>query len=253
MLDQIVQTKRREIEQYPKQFRYTEDPVRSLSNAVINSKRNIGLIAEVKKASPSKGIIRESFEPIGIAKSYEESGADAISVLTDRDYFQGDPRYLTEIRKITSIPLLRKDFIIDPIQVAESKAIGADAILLIQAILEPSQAKELYTYAKYLGLEVLMEVHSIQELETALNNFTPDLLGINNRDLKTFKTNVEHTREIAAHIPHHVPFISESGITDARDVKLVEKAGAKGILVGETLMRSHSITESIAALYGESK
>ncbi|MGM7701516.1 indole-3-glycerol phosphate synthase TrpC [Pseudalkalibacillus sp. Hm43] len=251
MLNKIVETKKQELLDIPTSFEDHAYPIRSLSDAIKYPTRQLGLIAEVKKASPSKGLIREHIEPVEIAKTYEQAGADAISVLTDRDYFQGSKAYLTEIRNATHLPLLRKDFIIDPIQVEESKAIGADAILLIQAILEPVQAKELFVVAKELGLEVLLEVHSIDELDTALSNFTPDLLGINNRDLRTFETRVEHTRIIAEQIPENVPFISESGIVTKEDVSLVGKAGAKGILVGETLMRAKSIPKCIADLFGD--
>lgn len=251
MLNKIVETKKQELIDLPTAFEDHAYPIRSLSDAILCPTRQLGLIAEVKKASPSKGLIREHFEPVEIAKTYEQAGADAISVLTDRDYFQGSKAYLTDIRTATNLPLLRKDFIIDPIQVEESKAIGADAILLIQAILDPVQAKELFLAAKELGLEVLLEVHSIDELNTALSNFTPDLLGVNNRDLRTFETRVEHTRQIAEHIPENVPFISESGIVTKEDVTLVGKAGAKGILVGETLMRARSIPECITDLFGD--
>ncbi|WP_349407424.1 indole-3-glycerol phosphate synthase TrpC [Pseudalkalibacillus sp. SCS-8] len=251
MLSQIVDTKRQEVKEIPDTFPEKPYPIRSLSEAILNPNQALGLIAEVKKASPSKGLIRKDFDPVMIAKTYEKSGAHAISVLTDRDYFQGAKEYLTQIREMNNLPLLRKDFIIDPIQVKESRAIGADAILLIQAILEPNQAKELYLSAKEIGLEVLMEVHSVRELETVLDTFTPDLLGINNRDLRTFETNVEHTQVIAQHVPKHIPFISESGIASAKDISLVKQAGAKGILVGETLMRATSITDCISSLFGE--
>lgn len=250
MLSRIVETKKEELKSYPKSFHTSEFEVRSLSDAILQSNNDIGLISEVKKASPSRGVIRETFNPTNIAESYEKAGADAISVLTDREYFLGAPEYLTQIRNSVEIPILRKDFIIDPIQVMESRAIGADAILLIQAILEPNQAKELYLCAKEQGLEVLLEVHSLRELEIALQNFAPDLLGINNRDLNTFKTSVSHTTEIAKHVPVDIPFISESGIVTREDVSEVQSAGAKGILVGETLMRSKSIKQSISQLVG---
>ncbi|MCF6137435.1 indole-3-glycerol phosphate synthase TrpC [Pseudalkalibacillus berkeleyi] len=250
MLNRIVETKIEELKSYPKSFNTFEFEARSLSQAILRSNNDIGLISEVKKASPSKGVITEDFDPTRIAESYEKAGADAISVLTDREYFLGAPDYLTQIRKSVGIPILRKDFIIDPIQVIESRAIGADAILLIQAILEPNQANELFSCAKEQGLEVLLEVHSLKELEIALQNFTPNLLGINNRDLNTFKTSVSHTTEIAKHVPVNIPFISESGIVTREDVTEVQSAGAKGILVGETLMRSKSIKQSIAQLVG---
>ncbi|MCF6411718.1 indole-3-glycerol phosphate synthase TrpC [Pseudalkalibacillus salsuginis] len=253
MLEQIVKTKRVEISNYPRAFQEKTFTNHSLKRAMINSNRKVGLIAEVKKASPSKGIIRKDFHPVEIAKAYENTHADAISVLTDQTYFQGHPDYLTQIKQVVDLPVLRKDFIIDPVQIEESKSIGADAILLIQAILDPKQAKELFLHAKQLGLEVLLEVHSKAEVEMALTEFTPDLLGINNRDLNTFKTSVAHTSEIAAFIPEGIPFISESGIKTSEDVNQVHAAGASGILVGETLMKADSITQCIKSLFEENE
>ncbi|WP_261128855.1 indole-3-glycerol phosphate synthase TrpC [Bacillus sp. Marseille-Q3570] len=252
MLEQIVQTKKQELSNYPKTFEKVTYTQRSLEKAISNSNQKLGLIAEVKRASPSKGIIREDFHPVDIAKTYEAAGADAISVLTDKTYFQGHPDYLTQIKKAVDLPVLRKDFIIDPVQVEESKSMGADAILLIKAILDPVQMKELYQYAKELGLEVLLEVHSKAEVEEVFSQLTPELLGINNRDLNTFKTSVSHTREIASVIPEEVTYISESGIKTNKDVDLVHQAGASGILVGETLMRSQSISTCIESLFQES-
>ncbi|WP_408006307.1 indole-3-glycerol phosphate synthase TrpC [Pseudalkalibacillus sp. A8] len=253
MLEQIVETKKNEVSKYPSSFQKRTFTNRSLKRAMINSDRNIGLIAEVKKASPSKGIIREDFRPVEIAKAYENAKADAISVLTDQTYFKGHPDYLTQIKQAVDLPVLRKDFIIDPAQIEESKSIGADAILLIQAILDPIQAKELYLCAKEQGLEVLLEVHSKAEVEEVLYQFIPDLLGINNRDLNTFNTSVAHTSEIAAYIPQGIPFISESGIKTSEDVNHVHAAGASGILVGETLMRADSITQCIDRLFEENQ
>lgn len=237
ILDKIVETKKKEILQtIVPERRLTNRVKRSFINALTGSDHPVGVIAEVKKASPSKGIIKDNFNPVEIAVTYEQIGADAISVLTDKTYFKGHNDYLTAIKESVDLPLLRKDFIIDSIQVQESERIGADAILLIAAILEPQKLAELYTEARELGLDVLIEVHDERELEKVLKVVTPELIGVNNRDLRTFETDLRVTERLGQLIPSYTALISESGIHNHQDIKRVMEAGAKGILAGESFM-----------------
>jgi indole-3-glycerol phosphate synthase len=197
----------------------------------------IGVIAEIKKASPSKGVLREAFDPSAIAKSYAHHGATCLSVLTDKDYFQGSPVYLQAARAACSLPVLRKDFTIDPYQVYEARAMGADAILLIVAALEQSQMQELEACAIENQLDVLVEVHDRTELEGALKLKTP-LLGINNRNLKTFEVSLKTTLDLLNQIPKDKLVITESGILEARDVRLMRDNGVTTFLIGEAFMRA---------------
>lgn len=217
----------------------------------MNPHRSIGLIAEVKKASPSKGIIQPNFDPLQTAKAYEKSNADCLSVLTDEPYFQGKNEYLSLIKEHVARPILRKDFIIDSIQIEESRRIGADAILLIGEVLEPQQLYEFYAEAKEKGLDILVEVHAADTLEHILNLFTPEIIGVNNRNLKTFKTTVEQTKEIAPLVPKDVLLVSESGIQTFDDLTFVKKHGASAVLVGESLMREPSQEKAVQTLFGE--
>lgn len=251
MLDKIIATKLQEIEKI-ELLDEIDVPRYSLYERLSSPNRSIGLIAEVKKASPSKGIIRENFDPVAIAKEYEAAGADAISCLTDETYFQGSREYLMNIKRNVSIPVLRKDFIISEIQIDESARIGADAILLIASVFEGKRLYELYEYATQKGLECLVEVHSLEELESTLKYFTPKIIGVNNRNLKTFETDLLQTELLSRYIPKESLFISESGIHSHEDVLRVKKAGAKGILVGEALMRAKTPTDGIRHLFGES-
>ncbi|MGC4376295.1 indole-3-glycerol phosphate synthase TrpC [Fictibacillus sp. Mic-4] len=251
MLQQILEQKKREIDELPRQFKRVPGKKRSLIQAIQNGNRKPALIAEVKKASPSKGIIKENFVPVDIAVSYEKAGADAISVLTDERFFQGSNHYLTEIKKAVALPILRKDFIIDERQVEESSSIGADAILLIAAALSPKKLHALYKMAQELGLECLVEIHSAKELYDCLHEFTPKLIGINNRDLTTFQTSIKTTETIIQHVPEGCLCISESGIHKPEDIQFISDCRAHGILVGEALMRARSPQEGIKALYGE--
>jgi len=196
-----------------------------------------GVIAEIKKASPSKGILRENFNPAEIAHSYEKYGAACLSVLTDLDYFQGCNAYLQEARAACSIPVLRKDFTIDPYQVYEARAIGADAILLIVACLELSQMKDLEACAHDLGLDVLVEVHNAPELEQALELKTP-LLGINNRNLKTFEVTLQTSLSLLSMVPSNKILVTESGILSRADVQLMRDKQINAFLVGEAFMRA---------------
>jgi indole-3-glycerol phosphate synthase len=196
-----------------------------------------GVIAEIKKASPSQGVIRADFDPLHIAKSYAKHGAACLSVLTDVQFFQGAPEYLQQAKAACNLPVLRKDFMIDPYQIYQSRAMGADAILLIVAALDVGLMRELESIAYELGMAVLVEVHSQTELDAALSLKTP-LLGINNRDLRTFKVSLENTIALLPHIPPDKLIITESGIRTADDVKRMRDHNVHGFLVGETLMRA---------------
>lgn len=223
-------------------------PHYSLSDSLRSSPHIAGLIAEVKKASPSKGIIREDFNPVRIAHDYNEAGAQAISVLTDQHFFQGHRDFLTDIKKVVDIPVLRKDFIIDSVQIAESAYIGADAILLIGEAMEAKKLHELYLQAYELGMEVLVEVHSEATLEKVLNEFTPKIVGINNRNLHTFETKLAQTEKIASLVPKESLLVSESGISTYEDVLQVVGYGAQAVLVGESLMRQKNIQDGVHQL-----
>ncbi|MBU0654728.1 MAG: indole-3-glycerol phosphate synthase TrpC [Gammaproteobacteria bacterium] len=195
------------------------------------------IIAEVKKASPSKGIIRPDFDPSAIARSYQQGGAACLSVLTDAQYFQGHEDYLQAARAACQLPVIRKDFIIDPYQVYEARAINADCILLIVAALEDSQMQELYRLATELGMDVLIEAHDRAELERALRLNAP-LIGINNRNLRTFETSLQTTIGLLDDIPENVLLVTESGIHTQADVQLMREHGVHAFLVGEAFMRA---------------
>ena len=250
MLNKIIETKKQEI----KNLVLPADenlPRISFYDALKNPHRELALIAEVKKASPSKGLIKENFNPGEIAMAYERGGADCLSVLTDTPYFQGKREYLTEVKKTVNLPILRKDFIIDPIQIDEARLIGADAILLIGEALEPTLLKELYQYALVSNLDVLVEVHDLQTLEQVLKVVTPKILGVNNRNLKTFQTNIDQLKDIIPYIPKETLLVSESGIYTKEDLILVKQYGAKAVLVGESLMRKENQELAIKELFGE--
>ncbi len=195
------------------------------------------VIAEIKKASPSKGVIRETFIPTEIAKSYQAGGATCLSVLTDVDFFQGSDSYLQEVRAACPLPLLRKDFMIDPYQLYESRALGADCILLIAAALDDTQLSELAELAKRLELDVLVEVHDEAELERALRLATP-LIGINNRNLHTFEVRLENTLDLLPQVPADRLVVAESGILNRADVQMLEISEVYAFLVGEAFMRA---------------
>lgn len=209
----------------------------------------IKLIAEIKKASPSAGIIRPDFDPIKIAEIYEQSGANAISVLTDEKFFSGKLEYLTEVKSQVSLPLLRKDFIIDEYQVYESAIAGADAILLIVAALDDIQLRYFAQLAqKEVGVYTLIEVHSQQELDRALK-IDPEIIGINNRDLKTFKVDLETTERLVKDISKECIIVAESGIKTRDDVLRMQSIGVDALLIGEIFMRSQDISLKIKELY----
>ncbi len=210
------------------------------------------VIAEIKKASPSKGVIREHFEPAAIAQSYQQAGAACLSVLTDVDFFQGADEYLLQARAACNLPVLRKDFIIDPYQVYETRSLGADCLLLIVAVFcdQTERMHELAELATELGLDVLVEVHNAQELAMALPLKLP-LMGINNRDLHTFSTRLEATYELLADIPDDYTVVTESGIHTVADVQAMRESGVHTFLVGEAFMRADDPGVELARIFSE--
>lgn len=207
------------------------------------------LVAEIKKASPSKGLIREDFEPTKIARAYTDGGAACLSVLTDEPSFQGSPLYLKQARAISSLPVLRKDFMIDPVQIIESRAYGADAILIIMAMVSDDLAGALLAETNRLGMDALVETHTATELARAVK-LGARLIGINNRDLKTFKTNLTTFKKLAPRVPADTFLIAESGINTADDILDLTGHGAQGFLVGESLMRETDVEFATRRLLG---
>ena len=208
------------------------------------------VIAEIKRASPSKGVIREDFRPAEIASSYASHGAACLSVLTDRPFFQGGAEYLVEARAACALPVIRKDFIVDPFQVLEARAMGADCILLIVAALDAERLLELERLAFDLGMDVLVEVHDRLELEVALRMKTP-LIGINNRNLRTFEVSLENTLSLLGSIPSDRLVVTESGILSREDVALMRGRGVNAFLVGEAFMRAGDPGLALASLFGQ--
>ncbi len=225
------------------------EPTRGFSKA-LSAGTGLRLIAEVKKASPSQGVIRQDFDPIGIAQIYEESGASCLSVLTEKKFFQGDLGHLAMIRKAVNLPLLRKDFIIDEYQIHESRVAGADAILLIAACLDTNQIQDYIGIASGIGLDVLVESHTYQELDRSLIAGAL-LVGINNRDLTTFTVSLQTTLDLLENIPDDRTVVSESGIKTRDDVVRLHQAGVDAILVGESLMREKDIGRKVKELIGK--
>ena len=207
-----------------------------------------GVIAEIKKASPSKGVIREHFVPAEIAKDYAAAGATCLSVLTDESYFQGADEYLEEVRHSVDLPVIRKDFMVDEYQIYESRALGADCVLLIAAALNIMQLTVFSQKAKDLGMDVLIEVHNRNELDAALS-LQPKLIGINNRNLKTFETRLDTTLNMLEHIPDYVTVVTESGISTRADVELMQANGVFCFLVGEAFMRAQSPGAELRKLF----
>ena len=246
VLEKIINTKKMEVESAKKTVSLSEMVVRSedrlekraFVDALFSSASTTGagVIAEIKKASPSKGIIRADFNPQEIARSYEAAGASCLSVLTDEEYFKGSLSYLQDVRKVSTLPLLRKDFMIDAYQLYEAKANGADCILLIAAALEVELLKELYEQASAIDLDVLIEVHTQQELEAVLP-LSPRLIGINNRNLRDFSTSLDTTIDLLDLIPNNVMVVTESGIHTQQDVSMMKGHGVSCFLVGEAFMR----------------
>ncbi len=207
------------------------------------------IIAEVKKASPSAGMIRPDFDPVAIARAYERGGADCLSVLTDESFFQGHLRYLVAAREATGLPVLRKEFVLDRYQLVEARAAGADAVLLIAEILPGNRLNELFDEATALGLHVMVELHDADQLSRVVD-CGATLIGINNRDLRTFQTTLDHTMALLPKVPTGRAVISESEIKTTADLERLEAAGVKGVLVGESLMRAPDVAAALAALRG---
>lgn len=251
ILKKILEVKKKEVTELHK--KYTRESFRdsmmfglkriSLETA-LRKKRKINVIAEIKKASPSKGILIHDFNYFEIAKNYMRSGADAISILTDKQFFQGDIAYLKEIAEIKIVPLLRKDFIIDEFQILEAKANGADAVLLIAEALTKEQINEFSSIAFENDLEVLLEIHSEKQLSKIDFNLNK-IIGINNRDLDTFKVDIHTTKKLAKDIHDHCVVVSESGISSKFDLNFLKNLGIHAVLVGEHFMKSDNIEESL--------
>lgn len=225
-------------------------PCRGFESAITNaiSKTGTAIIAEIKKASPSKGLICSNFDPVMIAKSYEECGATCLSVLTDIDFFQGSDTYLVKARNACKLPVIRKDFIIDPYQIYEARSLGADCILLIAAALTHNQLEELNACAKRLSMDVLIEVHSLDELKISLP-LGNKLIGINNRDLHSFETNLENTYNLLGEIPEDCVVVTESGIHNKEDIHSMRLHSVNAFLVGESLMSSDDPGKKLKELF----
>ena len=227
------------------------DAPRGFANALIAQAKlkQPAVIAEVKKASPSKGVIREHFVPAEIAASYEKGGATCLSVLTDIDYFQGSDLFLQQARAACKLPVIRKDFMVDPYQIVEARALGADCVLLIVSALDDVKMAELAAVAKSVGLDVLVEVHDGDELARALKTLDTPLVGVNNRNLHTFDVSLETTLDLLPRIPRDRLVITESGIVNRADVELMEISGVYSFLVGETFMRAENPGAELQRLF----
>lgn len=225
----------------------TMPPPRDFRQALLD--KDCAVIAEVKRLSPSRGLLREDFDPVRIATMYEHNGAAAVSILTDETFFGGNDVILSAVRGAVSLPVLRKEFIIDPYQIHETRAIGGDALLLIAAILTEGQLREFLALATSLGLAVLVEVHDREEMETALRAGN-GIVGINNRDLKTFQTDIRTTLELAPLIPTDRIAVSESGIRMREDIEVLMQAGIRAFLIGETLMTSPDAGATLRGFLG---
>lgn len=250
ILDVIVDRKRQEVEALRRHGILPPEekvsPPRGFSRALIE-KEGVAIIAEAKKASPSKGVIRADFDPVAIARSYLAGGASAMSVLTDEHFFAGDLRYIPLVRAAVPLPVLRKDFIIDSLQIEQAAAYGADAVLLIAAILETGQIQDFRQMAETFGLDVLVEVHDEYELEKAMKAGSR-LIGVNNRNLKDFTVDLETTFRIKRQLDDEVPLVSESGIRDQDDIRRLAAAGVCAALIGETLMRAADEAQALRTL-----
>jgi indole-3-glycerol phosphate synthase len=254
ILDKIVATKRQEIAAAIShcsfenlQARLPDAPALRSFLAPLRQPGNIRLIAEVKKASPSKGLIREDFNPVAIAMAYQEAGASCLSVLTDEQYFQGSLTYLSAVRQAVGIPILRKEFILDRYQVLEARVAGADAVLLIAECLTPSELKDLYQYARSLGLHVLIELYDEENLNHVLDTGC-ELIGVNNRDLRTFEVDLQHVVRLRKNIPADRIVVAESGIASSSEAAMLYQHGIAAMLVGESLMRQADIVAATKAL-----
>lgn len=258
-LDQIVATKRSEVQALKERTSLPElearardlPPTRGFLRALREHAPEVALIAEIKKASPSKGVIRPDFDPVAIARAYAEGGATCLSVLTDETYFQGHLDFLDRVRQAVSLPLLRKDFLLDPIQVYQARCAGADAVLVIVAVVpSPARIAELAHDAALVGMDTLVEVHDARELGLA-REAGATLIGINNRNLQTFDTRLETTGELLPHVPPGAIVVAESGISTRDDVNRLHALGAHAFLVGESLMRAADVAQATRTLLGQ--
>jgi indole-3-glycerol phosphate synthase len=249
MLKKIIDHKRTEIEESKNSLPLSEikeklkgnlENPRDFKRALTDNQKDVRVIAEIKKASPSKGVIRSDFNPVEIAKVYDEHGASAISVLTDKKFFMGDLKYINNVKQIVNLPILRKDFIIDPYQIYETRLNGGDAVLLIVSLLDDQELKDFYSLSCEMGMECLVEVHDDRETERALKSDC-SIIGINNRDLKTFKTDIKTTLRLIEMIPDEKIVVSESGIEKSEDIKLLKDAGVDAFLIGEAFMKEKNI------------
>jgi indole-3-glycerol phosphate synthase len=255
ILEQIVERKRERLEEA--KLRRPLKELRASAPTIIGAGRfisplrndGINVIAEIKRRSPSRGVIRDKFDPVGIARNYTANGAAAISVLTEEDFFDGSLGHLSAVRDVTHLPLLRKDFIFDIYQLYEALHAGATAILLIAAMLEAAQIKEFIAEARYLGLDALVEVHDREELEKAVESGA-QLLGVNNRNLRTFETTIETSLQLAAELPDSLTLVSESGIRTREDIARLRAAGFHAFLIGEELMRAEDEGKALKELLG---
>ncbi|MFH1846525.1 MAG: indole-3-glycerol phosphate synthase TrpC [Candidatus Omnitrophota bacterium] len=257
ILSKIIEEKKREIERARKKVSFNEIKekagklcIRSSFKKNIGRKGHINLIAEVKKSSPSKGVIRPNFEPIKIALTYQASGASAISVLTDERFFDGKPEYLKKIKERVTIPVLRKDFIIDEYQIYESAVLGADAVLLIAHILTQEEIERYLMILRDLGMEALVEVHNEEEVDKALASRAP-IIGINNRNLMNFEVDVGVTQRLIRLIPETKVVVSESGLETYEQIMFLKSLGVNAVLIGETFMRVENIGEKVRELIRE--
>jgi len=256
ILDEILAQKHREIAAARDRVAFASlearipsaPPVRGFLAALKSAERP-GLIAEVKKASPSAGLIRADFDPVTIARQYEVAGATCLSVLTDEHFFHGHLDFLRDIRQIVRIPIMRKEFIIDRYQIAEARVAGADCVLLIAECLDDSQLHDLYAYAQSLGMDALIELYDLENVPRVLATGTK-LVGINNRDLRTFVTSLQHTFRVRQQIPDDVLLVSESGISTHAHIQQLRSGGIGAVLVGESLMRQPDIGNAVRELMG---
>ena len=245
-LEEIVAHKTEEVAALKKKYQSSSSVYQGVSFFEnIATKNGLSVIAEIKKASPSRGLIKDNFDPVAIANNYEKGGAKAISVLTDVDYFQGSLEYLRRVRDNCRLPILRKDFIIDPIQIDESIDYGASAILLIVSILDREKLHQLYQMARSKNLDVLLEVHDKKELDIALD-LNPRIIGVNNRNLNTFEIDIENVYKLKKYIPKDIVLVCESGIQNAKDIEKLAKWDISCILVGTSLMQEEVPSDTIS-------
>jgi indole-3-glycerol phosphate synthase len=256
VLDEIVRHKKKEVEE-KKRIKPVEELINEIKGGYsgnfkkVLQKEGISIIGEIKQASPSKGIIKEDFDSVKIAKVYEKVDVDAISVLTEKEFFKGDDNYIREVKKVSSKPILRKDFIVDEYQIYESKILGADAVLLIVSVLG-DKLRDFYNLSKSVGLDALVEVHDRQQLAIALEAEC-DIIGINNRDLKTFNVDINTTENLIKYIPQSTIIVSESGIKTPEDIRYLASLGVDAVLIGETFMKIIDDIDKISDFVKEAK